>query len=391
MCETQRQIIKSFTQESLDQCTEIMKDNFEKIKKDMLDKLVDGVRLDIFDKINGPAENNTDYKIYSFEDIKKELIEKFPIIFSVDHGSHNDVFKKYMDTLCFQVTEKLRESRILKKNEYYIHFINHYHWVFTIPPQQCNASHRNIDVVMILCTVTNFSNLTWLEIRCKLYEHCQYQSQNKTSIECKNYDLNTPLHSSYINILSTIKSLSPQSLCGSDKSSGGHHNLTVTHMRCENVHNVHGLRFMDGFRRRMYGHSYGDWSIDDGYFNNDNCVIFYTELYDIIVKILDMNKKYSMNMLVELDLQKKYEKLLNDKDTVDATNKLLEEKIKKLEDQLKDSIPVEHQCCICFGFTDKKTICVPCGHAQYCSQCIKKLSKCAICRETVTSVVKTYS
>jgi hypothetical protein len=104
-----------------------------------------------------------------------------------------------------------------------------------------------------------------------------------------------------------------------------------------------------------------------------------------------MNKKYSMNMLVELDLQKKYEKLLKDKEMVDLTNKSLEDKIKRLENQLKEAVPVESQCCICFGYTDKKMICVPCGHAQYCSDCINKLSKCAICREDVMTIVKTFN
>lgn len=63
----------------------------------------------------------------------------------------------------------------------------------------------------------------------------------------------------------------------------------------------------------------------------------------------------------------------------------------KTRDQLKDSIPEEYRCSICFGFTDKKTICVPCGHAQYCGTCIRNLLECSLCRRTVTSVVKTFN
>jgi hypothetical protein len=35
-----------------------------------------------------------------------------------------------------------------------------------------------------------------------------------------------------------------------------------------------------------------------------------------------MNKKYSMNMLVELDLQKKYEKLLKDKEIGESIKRI---------------------------------------------------------------------
>jgi hypothetical protein len=96
-------------------------------------------------------------------------------------------------------------------------------------------------------------------------------------------------------------------------------------------------------------------------------------------------------MLVELDLQKKYDTLLKKNKDVNTSNMLLKEKITKLEDQIKDSIPEEYRCCICFGFTDKKIICVPCGHAQYCGACIKNLDNCALCRKPVTSVVKMYT
>lgn len=91
-------------------------------------------------------------------------------------------------------------------------------------------------------------------------------------------------------------------------------------------------------------------------------------------------------MLVELDLHKKYDTLLNKNDQLNTMFESLEQKIKTLENQLKDSMPEEHRCCICFCFTDKKKVCVPCGHAQYCNKCIDELSECALCRKTVTSL-----
>lgn len=41
--------------------------------------------------------------------------------------------------------------------------------------------------------------------------------------------------------------------------------------------------------------------------------------------------------------------------------------------------------------TDKKKVYVPCGHGQYCSTCIEGFAECALCRKTVTSVVKLFN
>lgn len=373
MCETQRQVIKSFTQESLDQCTEIMKENFEKIKNDMLDKLVSGVRLDIFDKINGTiVENNTEVKIYTFEDVEKKCL-------NINCDGRNNDIKERMKTLLSNGMKHLREISTLKNGEHIVHYINYNRIVYN--NQGGYSQSGEWCVVIILGIVTNHSNLTWLEIKTRHNRYNNYIDDINTVH--KKYDMNTPLHNIFINVMMAIKSLSPQLLnsCmftsgqkGGSWSQNSYNERDSAEVYITNTHRGNAL-----------------YCPDTGCANNDRCIILYREMYDIIVKILDMNKKYSMNMLVELDLQKKYEKLLKDKDAIEVTNKLLEDKIKKLENQLKDSIPVEHQCCICFGYTDKKTICVPCGHAQYCCQCIKKLSKCAICRESVTSVVKTYS
>jgi hypothetical protein len=339
MCDTQSKIIKTFTQESLDKCTEIMMENFDKIKKDLLGKLSDGIRLDIFDKLNG---TNCEYKIYDFEDIKKEYIKNIS-----NYQPFNGLnVKTRIDNLLSDGINKMKEIRILKHNEHYVHFINHYR---CINRTNGHPLGTRSDIVIILGTLTNFSNFTWIEIKEKM--GASDTRRDNATLEHKIYDLNTPLHNIYINILNTIKSLS--SPIPPD------------------------------------GYAYGINEINFDHYNN-NCIIFYKEIYDLCVKILDINKKYSIKMLVELDLQQKYDTLLSEKEDLNTTNSLLKEKIIKLENQLKDSIPEEHRCCICFGFTDKKKLCVPCGHAQYCNKCIDELSECALCRISVTSVVKLF-
>ena len=59
---------------------------------------------------------------------------------------------------------------------------------------------------------------------------------------------------------------------------------------------------------------------------------------------------------------------------------------------LKDSndIPEDEQCVICFKRTDKKQVLVPCGHRQYCKECIKKVEICSLCRKPVNMVMDLY-
>ena len=354
MCDTQRKIIKTFTQESLDKCTDIMMENFEKIKKDLLDKLSDGIRLDIFDKINGTsADNNTEYKIYDLEDIKKECQQKFP-----------KEFYEIMTNLLSHAIEKLKKVKVLNLNEHYVHFINHY---------SCAQIGDGSDGLMIFGVLTNLSNFSWLEIK---DISGRWPGQREIISEYKVYDLNTPLHSIYINILNSIKSLSPQSLSGCNECRMIYSPYRKKNLKVVNIHNI-----------QRYSCGSGDLQ---QCLDNNNCLVCYREIYDIIVKILNMNKKYSISMLVELDLQKKYDAILNEKEQLKIENITLKEKMKALENQLKDSIPAEHRCCICFGYTDKKKVCVPCGHGQYCSKCIEELTECALCSKTITSIVKLF-
>jgi len=90
------------------------------------------------------------------------------------------------------------------------------------------------------------------------------------------------------------------------------------------------------------------------------------------------NNNYTNNNIInEID------SLKNEIARLKAENDFLEEKI-------RDIIPIEHQCCICFGYTHKQQVCVPCGHTQYCTNCIKRIDKCALCNTHITDIIKVY-
>ena len=90
------------------------------------------------------------------------------------------------------------------------------------------------------------------------------------------------------------------------------------------------------------------------------------------------------------DLQKKYEKSLNDNKKIEEENLKLKREKEIVEQKLSDSIPVELQCCICFGYTDKSHILVPCGYSNYCSTCINAINQCSVCRTLIEKVQIIY-
>lgn len=55
-----------------------------------------------------------------------------------------------------------------------------------------------------------------------------------------------------------------------------------------------------------------------------------------------------------------------------------------------DEIPEDKMCTICFKKTDRNKILVPCGHTQYCTKCIEKLTECSICRSAITNIINIY-
>ena len=73
------------------------------------------------------------------------------------------------------------------------------------------------------------------------------------------------------------------------------------------------------------------------------------------------------------------------------------EQINKLSEEVaflrrkEELIPSEYKCRMCFGFTDKKKILIPCGHTQYCNICITELTKCSLCGSNVNSVIEIHN
>jgi hypothetical protein len=50
----------------------------------------------------------------------------------------------------------------------------------------------------------------------------------------------------------------------------------------------------------------------------------------------------------------------------------------------------DDQCVICFEPTERKQLCAPCGHTQYCDHCIGSIHECAICRTQIDKIIKIY-
>jgi len=351
MCDTQRKLIKTFTQESLDKCSSTIKLNFDRMKQDILSDLIDGIRLDIFDNLNGI--DDSECKILTPDDIKKDFLQLSPI-----QEIGNNIRDKNVKNICEKSLEVLFGSKILKNNEHYVYFTSHYSWEV-----RCNYGMHNYNIIVSLGLITNFSNFIWLVVNdygVFSYDGSTRQDMHNTGTiygPCKTYDLNIPLHNIFINILHTNKFLSSRT------------NPIEQYQPGENTSSIKRYRNIHNTKQNVANHS---------------------DIYDAIVKILDLNKKYSIQLLVESDLQKKYDALVKKNEQQQKTVESLETKIEKLENQLKESIPEQHRCCICFGYTDKKKACVPCGHTQYCDNCIGELKKCAICRKDVTSSIPLF-
>ena len=57
---------------------------------------------------------------------------------------------------------------------------------------------------------------------------------------------------------------------------------------------------------------------------------------------------------------------------------------------INDLIPDDMKCVICFKKTEKNRALVPCGHRQYCNNCIKKIKTCSLCRKDISSIISLY-
>lgn len=119
----------------------------------------------------------------------------------------------------------------------------------------------------------------------------------------------------------------------------------------------------------------------------------------VLYKFNIFNRLYKSDLIME---SKKYEQVNQDlkqqinsqiqeiqiKDNIISK---LESKTQELTNKLKKAIPEKYQCVICFEFTEKTRILVPCGHTQYCLVCIESISTCSICRNKITNTIKIYN
>lgn len=134
-------------------------------------------------------------------------------------------------------------------------------------------------------------------------------------------------------------------------------------------------------------------SLEDANNLDENNPMFddiYNIVHQTLIKLLPNYSQLFANEIIMND------KKNNNNDEIDEINSLkneitrLQEENDLLEDRIRDIIPIEHQCCICFGYTHKKQVCAPCGHTQYCESCINRIEKCALCNTHITNIIKLY-
>jgi len=113
-------------------------------------------------------------------------------------------------------------------------------------------------------------------------------------------------------------------------------------------------------------------------------------ILQIITNIIKLNKDIQIKLLTKYDIQKQNEILT--KQLIESKNKIEEQfkEINDLKEQLKNNVPIQYQCCICFGFTNKEKIIIPCGHTNYCNSCIFKIHECALCKIKIDKVISIY-
>ena len=135
----------------------------------------------------------------------------------------------------------------------------------------------------------------------------------------------------------------------------------------------------------MYMYTFGD-----NVRSNEYTSLYHNKILAIVDNLLQINKKYFYNFMSSVDLQRKYESSLKIINNHEQTIKRLNEEKNKLREQLKNAIPLDNQCCICFGYTNKNKVCSPCGHRQYCDECIGKIKRCSLCQKDIDNIINLY-
>lgn len=100
--------------------------------------------------------------------------------------------------------------------------------------------------------------------------------------------------------------------------------------------------------------------------------------------ILDFYKSQILLWLPKLDIISEFSNLYDKNKSQFDLIKTLESKLDQANINLKNIISEENRCVICFGYTNKKTALVPCGHTKFCKICLEKIAICPICNKQIT-------
>ena len=343
-----------------------------------LDTLVNNMYYGFIEESIDSIENNMlrgvikygtgEYKQYTRQEIKKNILTfiksqkyKSDVICQMDMSKINDLI------------DKLLNARILRKDEYYVHYMCYISRGYDYKKGSHEASTPITTHLTMISfgTVTNLSNFAWSDINslCDQNEGIKFHHDTYSLA----YDLNVPLRGIFINIFSLIKKLSPQTLPIEKYNNSDHGTTHYVNMYNENI-----------WETQMELPDYSEIS----YSGNKCYITKHTDMFELITKILDLNKKYSMQL--DYELKQKNHTFTKQKAELIKKIKSQEVEINNLKNQLLDAIPEQNRCCICFGYTDKKKVIVPCGHTQYCNTCINKLKQCALCNKNVNSIVELF-
>jgi hypothetical protein len=85
--------------------------------------------------------------------------------------------------------------------------------------------------------------------------------------------------------------------------------------------------------------------------------------------LCDVNMRFKYNLIIANFTKAPFKKSIVYKITIDGDND-------------------EYRCCVCYKFTERKQILVPCGHTQYCKVCIRGLKTCRVCKIKIKQVIQ---
>ena len=49
-----------------------------------------------------------------------------------------------------------------------------------------------------------------------------------------------------------------------------------------------------------------------------------------------------------------------------------------------------NECCICLDDLIERRVIYPCGHSQYCPDCVKRIKRCSLCKGDIKDVIKIF-